>query len=112
MVGSVSLTDSSGARGNRPLKKGKVGAADSGLNREIFGETYSFVWLQRIAQQGFLGAEVTWPAPSTPVPTAGVAVGNRETLGRGEEWQRTEATGGRNIKKEMYFRLKKATRPF
>lgn len=84
------------------LERQSRGTAEGGLNRAIFRETYSFVWLR------WTDSQVTWPpAPPTPVQTAGVAVGNRgETLGREQSGQRRKEK-----KKKKPTRLKKATSP-
>lgn len=51
-----------------------------------------FLCVANPVNRSFIDMEVTQPTPSTPVPTAGVAVGNRgETLGRrGGERQGTQ----------------------
>lgn len=51
-----------------------------------------FLCVANPVNRSFVDMEVTQPTPSTPVPTAGVAVGNRgETLGRrGGERQGTQ----------------------
>lgn len=94
-------------------RKARWGKAEGGLNQTC-REGYFFVWLIRwIVPCSFVDTEVTQPTPCTPVPTAGVAVGNRgETLGRrGGERQGTQRPEEEELSRGEKNRLKKATSP-
>lgn len=86
----VSVPGTSDTRRNRTLTKGKVGKCRGGLESAF--QRSLFLCVANLVNRSFVDTEVTQPTPSTPVPTAGVAVGNRgETLGRrGGEQQGTQ----------------------